>query len=297
MSIIHLIRSKNLIILIFSAVLIRFSLIPGFGAIVQMDLLPYLLLISSIVFITAGGNIINNFFDLTTDSINKPNQLLIVEILSRHQILILYYILNLLGIGLAFYLFLTQPFTQFGKIFYIILCAPLGLAAYSIWLKRMTLVGNILISVFVGLSIYCLGAALIDEYQNPVVFFSLGVYSLLAFLLNLSRELIKDIESIKGDYFCKMKTLPILIGKKRTNYFIFGLLTLTIFILLSIVLTYFLNLNVLIFYVFTLIILPLVLISKKVLDASSEKDYKKISFQLKLVFLTSICSMLTFLII
>lgn len=295
MHILNLVRWKNLIILIFSAVLIRFSLVPRFGTVVQMDLLSYSLLVFSIVFITAGGNIINNFFDLTTDSINKPQKILIDKFLIKTQILKLYFVFNFLGLGLAFYLFLSQPFKQFGFIFYIIVCTPLLLLAYSIWLKQIALVGNILLSILVGLSLFCLGTALINKEQSPVVFFSIGVYSFLAFLLNLSREMIKDILSIRGDYFCKMRTLPILIGKKRTNYFIFGLLTLTILVLLSIVLMYFLNLNVLIFYVFTLIILPLVLISKQVLEASTEKDYNNISFHLKLVFLTGICSMLTFL--
>lgn len=297
MRILNLIRWKNLLILLCSAALIRFALVPGFGAVVQTDLLHYSLLTFSIVFLTAGGNIINAFFDITADSINKPHRLLIDKLISRKQALQLYFIVNVLGLGLAFYLFLSLPFEQFGLIFYIIVFSPLVLIAYSIWLKRLAIIGNLVVSFLAGLSLFCLGTALVDGDQNPVVFFSICVYSFLAFLLNLSRELIKDIEDIRGDNFCKMKTLPILIGKKRSNYFIFGLLTFIILILLSIVLTYFLNFHVLIFYVFTLVILPLILISKKVLDAKSEKDYKTISLHLKLVFLTGICSMLTFLIL
>lgn len=297
MHILNLIRWKNLLILIFSATLIRFALVPGLTTVTQMDLIPYAILTVSILCIAAGGNIINDFFDITTDSINKPNRLLIDKVISRKTALQLYFVSNVLGLGLVFYLFLTHPFEQIGLVFYIIICSPLALLAYSLWLKRLAIIGNVLVSLLVGLSIFCLGTALIDEDQNPVISFSIGIYSFLAFLLNLSRELIKDIEDIQGDYFCKMKTLPILIGKKRTNYVIFGLLIFIILVLLSIVLTYFLNLNLLIFYVFTLVILPLILISKKVLEATSEKDYKKISFHLKLVFLTGICSMLTFLII
>ncbi|MFD0932961.1 geranylgeranylglycerol-phosphate geranylgeranyltransferase [Psychroflexus salinarum] len=297
MHIFNLIRWKNLLILIFSAILIRFALVTGFETRVQMDFVHYSFLVFSILCIAAGGNIINDFFDITTDSINKPNKLLIDKFITRQSALQLYFVINVLGLGLAFYLLLTNPFEQIGLIFYIILCSPLALIAYSIWLKRLAVIGNVLVSLLVGLSIFCLGTALINEDQNPVVFFTIVVYAFLAFLLNLSRELIKDIEDIQGDNFCKMKTLPILIGKKRTNYIIFGLLTFIILVLLSIVLSYFLNLNVVIFYVFTLVILPLILISKKVLEATSEKDYKKISFHLKLVFLTGICSMLTFLIL
>lgn len=295
MHILDLIRWKNLLILIFSAALIRFALVPSFGTAVQIDLLNYVLLTLSILCIAAGGNIINDFFDVTTDSINRPYRLLVDKIISRKQVLQLYLLINSLGLGIAFYLFLTLDFETIVVIFYILILAPLLLAAYSIWLKRIAIVGNILVSLLVGLSIYCLGTVLIDENQSPVVFFTITCYAFLAFLLNLSRELVKDIEDIKGDYFCNMKTLPILIGKKRSNYFIFGLLTFIILVLLSIVLIYFLNLNVLLFYVFTFIILPLLLISKKVLGATSDKDYRTISFHLKLVFLTGICSMLTFL--
>lgn len=286
-----------MLILMFLAALIRLALVPGFDASIEIDLLHYTLLVFSIVFIAAGGYIINDFFDVTTDSINKPNRLIIDNHITRQQALKLYSIVNLIGIGIAFYLFLAIPVEQIGLIFYIIVFSPLALVAYSIWLKRLAILGNVLISLLTGLSIFCLGTALIDEQQDPVVFFTITVYGFLAFLLNLCRELIKDIEDIKGDHFCRMKTLPILIGKKRSNYFIFGLLTFTILILLSLVLAYFLNLNVLIFYAFTLIILPLILISRKVLEASSEKDYKTISFHLKLVFLSGICSMLTFLIL
>ncbi|SDG54091.1 geranylgeranylglycerol-phosphate geranylgeranyltransferase [Psychroflexus sediminis] len=283
--------------LVFSAALIRFALVPGFGVNTQIDLTAYALLVISILCIAAGGNIINDFFDITTDSINKPDRLLIDKVISRQTALKLYFVVNAIGVGLAFYLFLTQAFEQFGLVFYTLVFSPLLLAAYSIWLKPMAIIGNLLVSLLVGLSLFCLGTALVNQDRYPVVFFTIGIYSFLAFLLNLCRELIKDIEDIRGDNFCNMSTLPILIGKKRSNYVVFGLLTFIILVLLSVVLSYFLTLNLLIFYVFVFILLPLILISKQVLDAKAEKDYKKISLHLKLVFLTGICSMLTFLIL
>lgn len=297
MHILNLIRWKNLLLLLFTAGLIRFALVPGFGVPLELNLFHYSLLALSIVFVASGGNIINDFFDVTTDSINKPDKFIIDKVISRKLALRLYFVFNVLGLGIALYLFVIQPFKHIWLVFYIIVFSPLALAFYSIWLKRVAVLGNLLVSLLVGLSLFCLGIALIDKVNYPVAFFTLLVYSFLAFLLNLCRELIKDIEDIRGDYFCIMKTLPILIGKKRSNYVIFGLLTFTILVLLSIVLAYFLNLNIFIFYVFVLIILPLILISKKTLEAKSAKDYRKISFNLKLVFLTGLCSMLTFLIL
>jgi 4-hydroxybenzoate polyprenyltransferase len=297
MRIFRLIRYRNLVILTLTAFLIRCGLLPGFGVTPQINITAYMLVVLSLVFITAGGNMINSYFDSTTDQINSPDKISILKLLSKTKLLALYFGCNLIGIGLAFYLYLIKVFKNFDLLFFIIIASPLVLVAYSIWLKRLALVGNIILSLLVGLSFYVLGAVLIEETSNPVAFYALGIYATLAFLLNLSRELIKDILSIRGDYFCGMATLPILIGKKRTNYFIFGIITITILILLSVMLAYFLSLNVLIFYVFTAVILPLIFVSKTILDANSEKEYRKINFHLKLIILAGLCSMLTFLIL
>ncbi|WP_019038140.1 geranylgeranylglycerol-phosphate geranylgeranyltransferase [Psychroflexus tropicus] len=297
MYILNLIRWKNLLILIFSALLIRFSLLPGFGVDLELSLFHYSLVILAVVCFGAGGNIINDFFDITTDSINKPQRLVVDKLISREKTLGLYGMTNLLGLASLLYLLINQAFESHLLVFYILLASPLALAAYSIWLKKKAIIGNILVSLLVGLSIYCLGTILIEKSQHPVVFFTIIVYSVLTFLINLSREMVKDIEDIKGDYFCGMSTLPILIGKRRTNYIVFSIIILSVFILLSILLTYFLSLNLVMFYMFTFVILPLILISKRTLSAKSEKDYKDISSHLKLVFLTGLCSMITFLFI
>ena len=295
MYVLNLIRWKNLLILIFSAMLIRFSLLPGFGVVPELSLIHHSLLIFAVVCFGAGGNIINDFFDIATDSINRTDKLIVDKHISRQTTLFLYGLANLLGLASIFYLFLVLAYKDIALVFYILVCSPLLLASYSIWLKRKALLGNILVSVLVGLSFFCLGSVLIDQDRHPVAFFAICVYSVLAFLINLCRELIKDAEDIRGDYYCNMTTLPILIGKKRTNYLAFGLINLTVLFAMSIVLTYFLNLNAFIFYVFSLVIIPLILISRKLLGAKTEKDYKRISFHLKLVFLSGIGSMLTFL--
>lgn len=297
MHILNLIRWKNLSILICSALLIRFALIPGFEIVPEVGIMQYLILLVSILNFTAGGYIINDVFDVTTDSINKPDRLIIDKFITRAKALALYVIFNLIGLGTAFYLFLKLPFQDIGLIFYILIFSPLALASYSIWLKRKAIIGNLLVSCLVGLSLFCLGSILINEERYPVVYFTMGMYTILAFLLNLCRELVKDIEDIRGDYYCQMTTLPILIGRKRTNYIIFGLLIGIILILLTLVLSYFLHWNVLIFYVFSLIILPLILISKQILGAHSDEDYTTISRYIKLIFLTGISSMLTFLVL
>jgi 4-hydroxybenzoate polyprenyltransferase len=200
-----------------------------------------------------------------------------------------------LGLFTILFILLSNPSESLWIVFGMCVLSPIALAIYSIWLKKVALLGNILISILVGASFLCFGIALVDSGQNPVVYFTILAYAFSAFSLNLSRELIKDVEDLRGDYYCKMKTLPILIGKKRSNHMIFGLLTFTILTLLTILLNYFLSLNIFIFYVFAFVLIPLILISKQILKAKNQKDYTRISFHLKLVFLIGISSMFTFL--
>lgn len=295
MAFLNLVRWKNLAIIVFIAIMIRFALLPGFGQNSSIGLSYYLLLILSIVCIAAAGNIINAIFNVTTDSINRPNKLIIDQVIKRRIAFKLYFGLNVLGLFTILFILLSNPSESLWIVFSICVLSPIALAIYSIWLKKVALLGNILISILVGASFLCFGIALVDSDQNPVVYFTILAYALIAFSLNLSRELIKDVEDLRGDYYCKMKTLPILIGKKRSNHMIFGLLTFTILILLTILLNYFLSFNIFIFYVFAFVLIPLILISKQILKAKNQKDYTSISFHLKLVFLIGISSMFTFL--
>ncbi|WP_245535989.1 geranylgeranylglycerol-phosphate geranylgeranyltransferase [Psychroflexus torquis] len=277
------------------AMTIRYALLPGFGQKPSIGLPYYLLLILTVVCLAAAGHIINAIFNVTTDSINKPNKIIIDQVIKRRIAFKLYFGLNVLGLFTILFILLSNPSKSLWIVFSICVLSPIALAIYSIWLKKIALLGNILISILVGASIFCFGLALVDNDQSPVFYFTILTYALLGFSLNLSRELIKDVEDLRGDYYCKMKTLPILIGRKRSNHIIFGLLTFTILILLTILLNYFLSLNIFIFYVFVFVLIPLILISKRILKAKNQKDYTSISFHLKLVFLIGISSMFTFL--
>jgi 4-hydroxybenzoate polyprenyltransferase len=293
----NFLRWTHLLAFLLSAVLIRWSVVPSLGAEVHLELADYSLLVLSILCIAVGGYIITDFFNLTTDSINTPDKVWIGKTSSQSRALKLYFGLNLTGLLLAFYLFLSLPFHKIGFVFYAVVFSSLAIIGYTIWWKKIAVLGNVLISVLVGLGIFSLGISLIDDVQNPVVGFIISAYSLLAFLLSLAKTLIQNILNTKGDYYCEIKTLPILIGKKRTNYVVFSLLIFTVLLLLSVTLTYMLSIKLLVFYVFALIILPLIFISKKVLAASSKKEYKQISFHLELVCLLGIGSMLTFIIL
>ena len=109
---------KTFIALLSSAILLRWSVAPSFGAETHIDTTHYLLLFLSILFISTGGNIINSYFNLTSDHINHPNKVWIGKIISVPQALYLYFTMNLIGILLIFYLFLFITFDKIGFVFY-----------------------------------------------------------------------------------------------------------------------------------------------------------------------------------
>ncbi len=292
-----LIKPRSLLVIIVTAACIRFGFIPGFGISTNTPLLPYAILVLCILCIASGAYVMNSFLDSKTDSINHPNRLIISRSLSQKQIVITYLSLTLLGLGVLIYLFLSKTTANPNFVFWSILSSTFILTIHSFKLKQIALIGNITLSLLVGYCVYLLGISLIEPTSYPVVHFLLIIYAILAFLLELSRSLLKDILNIRGDHFSNIDTLPILLGKKRTNYIIFAILTLIILIVMTVMLTYFLNLNVLIFYVFSFIVLPLILISKRILSATSKNDYKKINFQLFLIFIAGLSSMLIFLVL
>ena len=292
-----LIKPRSLLVIIVTAACIRFGFIPGFGISTNTPLLPYAILVLCILCIASGAYVVSSFLDSKTDSINHPNRLIISRSLSQKQIVITYLSLTLLGLGVLIYLFLIKTTANPNFVFWSILSSTFILTIHSFKLKQIALIGNMTLSLLVGYCVYLLGISLIEPTGYPMVHFLLIIYAILAFLLELSRSLLKDILNIRGDHFSNIDTLPILLGKKRTNYIIFAILTLMILIIMTVMLTYFLNLNVLIFYVFSFIVLPLILISKRILSATSKNDYKKINFQLFLIFIAGLSSMLIFLVL
>ncbi len=153
--------------------------------------------------ITAAGYVINDYFDIKADAINKPNKVYVGREISRRQALLFVFVLNMSTIFLSFVG--NQKFIYFYSFLTIV-----GLWFYSYTLKRTFLIGNILIAFLGGFSIYILSYL---SQPNSLLL----AFSLFAFLSNLIREIIKDAEDIKGDLLLNAKTLPIKLGIKNTK--------------------------------------------------------------------------------
>jgi len=154
-----------------------------------------------VVCYNAAANSINDYFDLETDRINRPNRPLVTGDVKPKTALFLAIILFIIGTILAF----TLPFTA--TFIAVAIALPL-MIFYSIWFKGMPLAGNFIISFILGLTFLFAGAAL-QDLETMII------PALLAFGLTIVRELVKDISDVEGDRRTKLKTFPIKVGVKK----------------------------------------------------------------------------------
>ncbi len=163
----------------------------------------------TIAVIAAAGYWINDVYDFRIDRINKPGKLVVNAILSVKKVLTGYFLLNM-GILLFSFSFLGVRWELY-QITFINFLSVLLLFIYASYLKRVSVVGNLLISFLTALVILLAGYL----YQiNMGLIWTLT----FAFEITLIREITKDIQDIKGDLRFNLHTLPIQIGIKRTKW-------------------------------------------------------------------------------
>jgi len=162
----------------------------------------------------ASGNIINDIFDLEIDKINRPERPLPSGKISNKEALVLYFIFLLLSFICSWFINLPA--------FLIVVVSTLILYLYSKYIKRIPLVGNIIVAFLTGL-VFIYGGFVVDNPKAAIV------PALFAFLINLIREVVKDMEDINGDRMIGVITLPIKFGFQKSRVLI---LVITIFLVL-----------------------------------------------------------------
>ncbi|WP_366143728.1 geranylgeranylglycerol-phosphate geranylgeranyltransferase [Algibacter sp.] len=298
LSILNLIRWKNLIMIALVQLLIKYALLEPFGVQTALDGVGISLLIFATICIAAGGNIINDIYDVETDLINKPNRVIIDKSISEKTAYNLFIILNLIGVGVGFYLSHRIGRAPFFSIFVII---SMLLYVYATYLKRTLLVGNIIISILVGLSLVIVGIFELIPAMTPsnqhtqVIFLKIILdYALFAFSINVLREIAKDIEDIDGDYKAGMNTLPIAIGRERAKYVLTGLGFFPLIAIIFYVVSDLYKQPIAVGYFLLFIIGPLIYTSIKTFDASTKKEMHHISTMYKWVMLFGMLSLLLY---
>ncbi|AMC10064.1 hypothetical protein Lupro_01805 [Lutibacter profundi] len=290
-----LIRWKNLLLILYTLLLIRFLVFNSFNISLNLSPIQFIVLIISVLLITAAGYIINDIYDIKTDLINKPSKVIITKYFSVEQAKQFYLILNTCGIILGVALSLNIEKPTYSLIF---IGASLLLYYYAKKLKSKPLIGNIVVSFLVACSFLILVVfdvnKTIQSNEQQLVTNAILILSLFAFFLNTIREIIKDIEDVKGDYNLKMNTLPILIGKKRAKQTALILCIIPIIILLFIIINYASIYKFTVLYLLLFTFIPLLYIALKLFYATSIKNYKKISILLKIIMFLGINSLLFF---
>ncbi|WP_323789938.1 geranylgeranylglycerol-phosphate geranylgeranyltransferase [Psychroserpens sp.] len=298
MYILNLIRYKNLVLIVLVQLIIRFALFEPFQIDVKLNVLGYSLLILATVCIAAAGNIINDIYDIETDTVNKPDKVIVGKYISEKTAFNLFFILNVIGVGLGFYLSHSVGKSPFFSIFVIISAT---LYVYASFLKQIPVIGNIVISILVAMSILIVGvfdvlpAITESNRATQITIFKILIdYAVFAFLINLVREMIKDIEDVDGDYNAQMNTLPIVIGRERAKYiaFVFGLLPIAVVIYYLV--TYLYKQQIVIGYFLVFIIAPLIYATIKIYSATSKNQFHHISIVYKIVMLLGMLSLLLY---
>lgn len=256
------------------------------------------LLMLSTLCIAAAGNIINDIYDVETDVVNRPSKVIVGKGVSEKTAYTLFIVFNVIGVLVGFYLSHLVGRSGFFAIFVIISAL---LYVYASYLKQTLLLGNILVSVMVALSILIVGVFELipvittQNQATQLTFFKILLdYALFAFLINLVREIIKDLEDVDGDYKASMNTLPIVIGRERASKVAFIFTLVPLFGSIYYVATYLFTYEVFIGYFLIAIIAPLIYIAIRTFSAKSKKHYYHISGMLKLVMLLGMLSLLLY---
>lgn len=154
--------------------------------------------------ISGGGMVVNDIFDIAADKINKPNRPIPSGKMSVKAAYIYSVILFLVGNAIS-YIYLNT------NAFYITVLATLVLIAYNSRLKRVMLLGHLLVSFLVALTFIYGGVLQSNTYQAILPF------AALAFLANVGREIYKTIEDALGDKKMHVTTLAIKFGVFKTR--------------------------------------------------------------------------------
>ena len=307
LSFLKLIRIQNLLIIAFTQYMVRwclvFPILKVRGYELQFSNFNFFLLSLSTIMIAAAGYIINDYFDVRIDKVNKPERMVIDKGVKRRVAMVAHTVINILAVLIGLYVSYSIGAWKLAIIHF--MCAS-GLWFYSTTFKRQFLIGNFIIALFTALvplivGIYdllpCYKAYF--SFEDALSFKDIWVYifsiSFFAFITTLLREIIKDLEDYDGDKEYGCKTMPIVIGKKSTKVIVVLLALATMFCLgyfqmLLIQKNYMMQ-----FYYFTIALqLPFVFLIYKTVTAETKNALRVAGNTAKFIMLMGVCYLFIF---
>lgn len=275
------------------------AILINYGIDLEFAFSDFLFLVMSVVMIAAAGNMINDYFDVKIDLVNRKDKVIVGNYIKAQTVFTAYVIINILALFLAAYVCLKIEKINFLFIFLLSIGA---LWFYSTTYKNLLLVGNVLIAILTAIvpmlvllfeipPLYTKYHMYTQAY-NVLVKAMLGwcsMFSLFAFLTVLIREIIKDAEDFEGDSISSRRTLPIVWGINVTRIVV-TILILLVCLLIEFIFFKYLKITcstafdtITFFYFHLFIIIPLLVTISLLFIAKSKKDYSIASTIIKLV--------------
>jgi 4-hydroxybenzoate polyprenyltransferase len=304
-----LMRLKNLLIIAFTQYMVRWCIVyPIIKAHsefydLQLSELQFFLLVLSTVMIAAAGYVINDYFDVNIDKVNKPQRLVIDKGVKRRVAIGAHTVINFFAIVIAGAVSFSTG--SWRLVFIHFICA-LGLWFYSTTFKRQFLIGNLVIAAFTALvPLIVVVYELMPAYRayapleaalsfKPVWKYTLAL-SFFAFIATLLREIIKDMEDYEGDKEFGCKTMPIVIGIKSSKIIttVIALATMTLLGYIQF-LQFKSNRSVDFYYFLFALQIPFIFLIYKTITASTKHDFHFAGNTAKFIMLTGVCYLFIF---
>ncbi len=283
--------------------LIKYSLFPALGVDMALSNVQFLVLVAATLCIAAAGNVVNDIYDVEVDLVNKPEKVVVGKKIPENSAFTLFIILNITGVAAGFYLANSIEKPVFSTLFIVVSAL---LYMYATYLKGIPLLGNVIVSLLVGLSILIVG---IFDLVPPLTAFNreaqvygfqqLFLYAGFAFYINLIREIVKDLQDINGDRKGGVQTIPILLGRTRTTNTVFVMGVMGIAAILYYLYMELYQWQLALLYFLFLVIPPLIYFCIKAWNLRTDRketsdSYGFMSLLLKITMLLGVCSLLLY---
>ncbi|MCW3101792.1 MAG: hypothetical protein JWO09_232 [Bacteroidetes bacterium] len=263
----------------------------------QMNNLQFFILSLSTVMIAAAGYVINDYFDVRIDKVNKPQRMVIDKGVKRRVAIGAHTVINILAILLGFLVSLSVG--NWKLVIFHVVCAT-GLWFYSTTFKRKFFIGNLVIAAFTALVPFIVGVyelllcrrTYADLFEGETLRFYFMVpvlaVSFFAFITTLLREILKDIEDMDGDKEYGCKTMPIVLGV-RSSKIVVIILSLATMLSLAYIQYLFKEHSATFYYFMIALQLPFIFLIWKTWKAQTKKEFRFAGNTAKFIMLTGIC--------
>ncbi len=300
MAYLRLARWPNLLMIGLIFVLAKTQLVDSIselsGVLSCISDLHWVLLALATMLIAASGNVVNDIFDQNIDFHNKPDRIIVGNSVSEANAWNFYYALGSLGLGIG--MFLCWDLGNVSNSLIFMLSAG-GLYFYSYSYKRQFLIGNLVVAFLAGIVLFlplylqmmCTPNLWMELPWAPI----LVALAFFSFLTTLIREIIKDMEDLKGDQFAKCTTIPIVLGVKATKAIVIIFIMVLMSAIVALQTAWIQDKDWLMFGYFLIAVqLPAAAIIFQVIRAKVPKDFHLASTLTKVLMLGGILSMVVF---